>query len=44
VKIAITNPTNWPYLRRGVERFINEGAPYLSRLGHEVTVVSGKPG
>jgi glycosyltransferase involved in cell wall biosynthesis len=44
LKIAISNPTNWPYLRRGVERFINEGAPYLSKLGHEVTVVCGKPG
>jgi len=44
VKIAITNPTNWPYLRRGFERFINEGAVYWARRGHEVTIVCGKPG
>jgi len=44
VKIAITNPTNWPYLRRGVERFINEGATFLSERGHDVTIITGKPG
>jgi phosphatidylinositol alpha-mannosyltransferase len=44
VRIAITNPTNWPWVRRGAERFINELALFLTRRGHEVTVISAKPG
>ncbi|MDE3165875.1 MAG: glycosyltransferase family 4 protein [Acidobacteriota bacterium] len=44
MRIAIANPTTWPYVRRGAERFINELAAYLAARGHEVTVVSGKPG
>lgn len=44
MRIAITNPTTWPYLKRGVERFINELAYYLAEQGHEVTIIAGKPG
>src|SRR6202050_4491277 len=44
MRIAITNPTNWPYLRRGVERFMNDLAGYLTRRGHEVTIITSKPG
>lgn len=44
MKLAITNPTNWPYVRRGAERFANELAAYLAKRGHEVTLISGKPG
>src|SRR4051794_12570742 len=44
MRIAITNPTNWPWIRRGAERFINELALFLARRGHEVTVISAKPG
>jgi len=44
MRIAITNPTNWPYLRRGLERFINELAAYLAGRGHEVTIITGKAG
>jgi len=44
MRIAITNPTNWPYLRRGAERFINELAYFLAGRGHDVTVITGKPG
>jgi phosphatidyl-myo-inositol alpha-mannosyltransferase len=44
VRIAVTNPTNWPVVRRGAERFINELAVFLTRRGHDVTVISGKPG
>jgi phosphatidylinositol alpha-mannosyltransferase len=44
MRIAVTNPTTWPYLRRGAERFMNELAAYLSQKGHEVTIISGKPG
>jgi phosphatidylinositol alpha-mannosyltransferase len=44
MRIAITNPTNWPWVRRGAERFINELASFLACRGHQVTVISGKPG
>ena len=44
MRIAITNPTNWPWVRRGAERFINELAVFLAGRGHEVTVISAKPG
>lgn len=44
MRIALTNPTTWPRVRRGAERFLNELAAYLGSKGHEVTVISGKPG
>ena len=44
MRIAITNPTYWPYLRRGIERFIADFASYLARRGHEVTIITGKAG
>jgi phosphatidylinositol alpha-mannosyltransferase len=44
MRIAITNPTTWPRVRRGAERFLNELAAYLARRGHDVTVLSSKPG
>jgi len=44
MKIAITTPTTWPYVRRGAERFANELARYLGKRGHAVTIISGKPG
>lgn len=44
MKIGLTNPTTWPWVRRGAERFLNELARYLSARGHDVTVISGKPG
>src|SRR6266704_2853095 len=44
MRIGITNPTTWPWVRRGGERFINELAAYLAGRGHEVTLISGKPG
>ncbi|HWB83059.1 MAG TPA: glycosyltransferase family 4 protein [Bryobacteraceae bacterium] len=44
MRIGLTNPTTWPWVRRGAERFLNELAIYLSQRGHEVTVISGKPG
>jgi hypothetical protein len=44
MRIAITNPTYWPYLRRGVERFMNDFAIYLKHRRHEVTIITGKPG
>lgn len=44
MRIAITTPTTWPYVRRGAERFVNELAEWLAGRGHDVTIVSGKPG
>jgi glycosyltransferase involved in cell wall biosynthesis len=44
MRVAITTPTTWPRVRRGAERFCNELAGYLARRGHDVTVLSSKPG
>ncbi|MEC9373183.1 MAG: glycosyltransferase, partial [Planctomycetota bacterium] len=44
MRIAITNPTTWPQLRRGVERFMNELATWLSSRGHDVTIITAHPG
>src|SRR5687768_14534799 len=44
MKIALTHPYCWPYVRRGSERFIAELALYLTQRGHEVITVSTKPG
>ena len=44
LKVGITSPTTWPYVRRGAERFINELAAHLVQQGHSVKIISGKPG
>jgi len=44
MKIAFTTVTTWPYVRRGMERFVNELAAFLAKEGHEVTVISSKAG
>lgn len=44
MRLALTNPTNWPAVRRGTERFINELGVYLAAQGHEVTLVSAHHG
>jgi phosphatidylinositol alpha-mannosyltransferase len=44
MRIAITTPTAWPRVRRGVERFFDEMAAFLAGRGHDVTVISAKPG
>jgi len=44
VRIVLTHPYCWPYVRRGSERFIAELARYLTGRGYEVITVSGKPG
>mgnify|MGYP000241714072 FL=1 len=40
LRIAITHPYSWPEVRRGAERIIVDMARSLSRLGHDVTVLS----
>lgn len=44
MRIVLTHPYCWPYVRRGAERFIADLARYLSSRGHEVVTVSSKPG
>jgi len=43
MKIAITSPFGWPYVRRG-NRFAHELAAYLADRGHQVHFISTKPG
>jgi glycosyltransferase involved in cell wall biosynthesis len=43
MRIVITHPFCWPYVRRGAERNIAELACYLTRRGHDVVTVSSKP-
>jgi len=43
MKVVLTHPYCWPYVRRGTERCIDVLARYLNRVGHEVTLVSTHP-
>ncbi|MBS1857793.1 MAG: glycosyltransferase family 4 protein [Acidobacteria bacterium] len=44
MKILITHPFCWPWVRRGAERYLAELSGHLARRGHEVTVLSTEPG
>lgn len=44
MKIVYPYPTYWPYVRRGVERCIHDLSNYLVRRGHEVDIITSKPG
>ena len=44
LRIAITNPTCWPQVRRGSERLLSELSHWLAARGHAVTVISTEPG
>jgi phosphatidylinositol alpha-mannosyltransferase len=44
LSVALINPTNWPQVRRGTERFLNEFAFFLAGRGHSVRVICGKSG
>jgi glycosyltransferase involved in cell wall biosynthesis len=44
MRIAITHPTTFERVRRGTERFVKELSAWLSGRGHEVRVISCKPG
>lgn len=43
MKILITNPYCWPYVRRGSERFLAELSEFLACRGNDVTVLSTSP-
>ncbi len=44
MRIVLTHPFCWPYVRRGAERFLAELGRYLSSRGHDVVLLSTKPG
>jgi glycosyltransferase involved in cell wall biosynthesis len=44
MKIVLTHPFCWPYVRRGSERNLDNVARYLVSRGHEVTTISTRPG
>jgi glycosyltransferase involved in cell wall biosynthesis len=44
MKIVLTHPFCWPYVRRGTERGMDVLAHYLVDSGHQVTTVSTRPG
>jgi glycosyltransferase involved in cell wall biosynthesis len=44
LKIVFPYPNYWPYVRRGVERTIHDLSGYLARRGHQVDIITAKPG
>ena len=44
LRIALTHPCFFPYVRRGAERALYDLAHYLGSRGHRVTVITGGPG
>jgi phosphatidylinositol alpha-mannosyltransferase len=44
MRIALTTPTTSPWVQRGGERFFRELAFHLSGRGHDVEIISAKPG
>lgn len=44
MKIVLSNPYCWPYVRRGSERYMSDLARYLTASGHEVVTIATKPG
>lgn len=43
MKVAVTHPTAWPWVRRGSERLLNDFSQYLAGRGYAVTVISSSP-
>jgi glycosyltransferase involved in cell wall biosynthesis len=44
MRIVYPYPAYWPYMRRGVERCIHDLTTYLVSRGHEVDIITSKPG
>lgn len=44
MKVVFPYPTYWPYIRRGAERCIHDLSTYLAERGHEVDIITSKPG
>ena len=43
ITVAITNPYNWPWVRRGSERMLNDLAKYLSAQGYGIEIYTMGP-
>lgn len=44
MRIVFPYPNYWPYVRRGAERIIHDLSGFLARRGHEVDIITAKPG
>ena len=44
MRVAMTHPFCWPYVRRGTERTIEILSNWLAGRGHQVTLISSRPG
>jgi glycosyltransferase involved in cell wall biosynthesis len=44
MRIALLWPDCWPYVRRGTERMVHDISRYLAEQGHEVHILTSKPG
>ena len=43
LRVVVTNPYAWPYVRRGSERLLNDLSCYLHAQGHSVSVFAMAP-
>ena len=43
MRVVLTHPFCWPYVRRGTERNLEQLGRYLTARGHEVTTISTRP-
>lgn len=44
LRIVFPYPNYWPYVRRGAERIIHDLSTFLASRGHEVDIITAKPG
>jgi phosphatidylinositol alpha-mannosyltransferase len=44
MRIVYPYPAYWPYMRRGAERCIHDLSNYLAGKGHQVDIITSKPG
>ncbi len=43
MRVVLTHPSCWPYVRRGSERAMEDWGLYLLRKGHDVITLAGRP-
>lgn len=44
LRIVYAYPAYWPYVRRGAERCIHDLSTYMAGRGHQVEIITSKPG